>query len=94
MEYIEKVLTLESIVFGSLALALVLGVARLLIGPDSADRVVALDMIAVTVVAMAVAHTITTDEPAILDAAIVVALTAFIGTVAFARYLERRAHDQ
>jgi multicomponent Na+:H+ antiporter subunit F len=34
------------------------------------------------------------DQPVFLDAAIVLALVAFLGTVAFARYLERRAHDE
>jgi multicomponent Na+:H+ antiporter subunit F len=38
--------------------------------------------------------TLETNQPVFLDAAIVLALVAFLGTVAFGRYLERRARDE
>jgi multicomponent Na+:H+ antiporter subunit F len=36
---------------------------------------------------------VATSQPVYLDAVVVVALIAFLGSVAFARYLERRMRD-
>ena len=71
---------------GGLAAAFV----RLVRGPSLPDRVVALDLIALLLVGVLVISSIASAEPAMLRAAVVVALLAFLGTVAFARYLERR----
>jgi multicomponent Na+:H+ antiporter subunit F len=76
-----------------LGVALFLAFLRLVRGPTLPDRVVALDLITVLVVAIIVLYAIATDEHVLLDAAIVLALIAFLGTVAFARYIERRAQD-
>ena len=73
---------------------LLLAAYRLIRGPTLADRVVALDFIAVIAVALAGVHAITTGEQGFLDIAIVVALFSFLSTVGFARFLEqRRGHD-
>jgi multicomponent Na+:H+ antiporter subunit F len=40
-----------------------------------------------------VLYDLSTNAPVLLDAAIVLALIAFLSTVAFARYIERRAQD-
>lgn len=76
---------------GVLALSLMLAFVRLVRGPSLPDRVVALDLIAVIVVGMIAVLQIQTREPLLLDSAIVLALIAFLSTVAFARYLERGA---
>jgi multicomponent Na+:H+ antiporter subunit F len=68
--------------------------ARLVLGPSLADRVVALDAIGVLAVGIIAAYDIATDQPVLLDAATAVALVAFLATVAFAHYLERRAADE
>lgn len=74
-----------------LALAMLLALARLLVGPSTADRVVALDLLgAIGIGAIGVASVAYRQE-AFVDVAIVVGLVGFIGTVAFARYLERQA---
>lgn len=75
-------------------LAMFLAVIRLAIGPSLADRVVALDLIGVFAVGFIAAYDIFTAEPVLLDAATVVGLIAFLGTVAFARYLERKKQDE
>lgn len=62
---------------------------RMVRGPSLADRIVAIDMLTVLMVAFAGVYVIATGEAAFLDAAIVLALTGFIGTVALARYKER-----
>jgi multicomponent Na+:H+ antiporter subunit F len=77
-----------------LCLGAVLSVYRLLRGPTLADRVVALDLIATLVVGVTVVYSIYTDTAVILDVAIVFALIAFLGTVAFASYIERKEQQQ
>jgi len=83
---------------GTLAIALagtgmVFAFFRLMRGPSLPDRVVALDLIGTISVGVIAAYDITTDEPMLLDAATVVALIAFLGTVAFSHYVERKGHD-
>jgi multicomponent Na+:H+ antiporter subunit F len=74
-----------------LLLGIVLAFIRLLIGPDPADRIVALDLISVLIVGFLAAFSIYADEKSFLDVAIAYALIAFLGTVALARYRERLA---
>lgn len=72
-----------------LALAAVLAFIRLLRGPTLPDRVVALDLIGVLIVCIVVGVAASTGRQAYLDVAIVIALVSFVGTVAYARYVER-----
>jgi multicomponent Na+:H+ antiporter subunit F len=74
--------------------AMFLAFARLVRGPSLPDRVVALDLIGVIAVGVIAAYDILTEQPVLLDAATVVALVAFLGTVAFAQYVERRKQDE
>ena len=84
----------ETIVFAILIVALFLAFARLVRGPSLPDRVVALDLIAVTTAAFIAVYAIDSGQPVFLDAAIVLGLITFLGTVAFAQYVERRARDE
>lgn len=84
----------ETVVFAILLIALFLAFARLVRGPSLPDRVVALDLIAVTTAAFIAVYAIDSGQPVFLDAAIVLGLITFLGTVAFAQYVERRARDE
>lgn len=64
--------------------------ARAVIGPSLADRVVAIDGLVVTMVASILVNSIRTDAGWFLDVALVVALVGFLGTTAGARFIERR----
>ncbi|MBN1447721.1 MAG: hypothetical protein JXA28_07300 [Bacteroidetes bacterium] len=75
--------------FGVLILALLLTFWRLFRGRDLADRVVALDLIAIILIGGIAGYTVMTDVAVLLNSASVLALIVFLGTVAFARYLER-----
>ncbi len=80
---------------GQVSLVLILiGMAvafvRLAKGPSLADRVVALDMMTVTIISFCGVYAVVMDEPSLLDVAIVLALVGFLATVALARYAERR----
>ena len=72
-----------------LGVAFVLAFVRLLRGPGLPDRVVALDVVAHLAVGVIALWTLATGEGAYLDVALVLALVAFLATVAFARYVER-----
>ena len=78
------------IAFVLLMLAMVLAFLRLARGPSLPDRVVALDLITILAVAFSALFAIASGNPAFLDVAIALALVAFLATVAFARFAERR----
>lgn len=73
----------------ALAAAFLLALIRLLSGPSLPDRVIALDLMAFTVIAFVALFAVYTGQPALLNVALALALVAFLGTVAFARFLER-----
>lgn len=72
------------------ALSLALGFLRLLRGPTLADRVIASDLITTIIVIVLTIAGLALDDGAYLDAAVALALVAFLATVAFARYIDRR----
>jgi multicomponent Na+:H+ antiporter subunit F len=73
----------------TLTLALLIAVVRLVKGPTLPDRVVAMDLIGVLAVGLIVVLAASTGVRATLDAAIVIALIAFVATVAYGTYVER-----
>lgn len=76
-----------------LAVAALLTTARLLRGPSVPDRVVALDLLAVISIALLAAFAVGAGQPVLIDLILAVGLLAFLGTVAFAYYLEQKGHD-
>ena len=85
---------LVNLVFAMLMAALVCAFVRLVRGPTLPDRVVALDLISAVFVGITALYAIVTDQRVLLDVAIVLALISFLGTVAFAQYIEKRARDE
>ena len=73
----------------TLGLALLLAFVRLIKGPTLPDRIVAMDLFGVLAVGRIVVLAGWTGVPATLDAAIVIALIGFLGTVGYATYVER-----
>lgn len=63
---------------------------RLALGPSLPDRVVALDMMTVAIVAFCGLAAIRSHDAAFLDVALVLALVGFLATVALARFAERQ----
>ncbi|HWP19686.1 MAG TPA: K+/H+ antiporter subunit F [Burkholderiaceae bacterium] len=75
--------------FGCLGLALLLCAVRLLRGPYTTDRVLALDTMYINVVALVILFGIRFDTELFFEAALIVALLGFVSTVALGRYLSR-----
>ena len=78
------------IILPVLAISVLIIFWRFLKGPSLSDRVVSLDLLITTGVAIIAVYSIVTDQPAFLDIAMILALIAFLSTVAFSYYLEKR----
>jgi multicomponent Na+:H+ antiporter subunit F len=78
-----------NLIFGFMIVALFLAMFRLIRGPSLPDRVVALDLIAITAVGLIGVYSVNTGQHIYLDEAMVLALIAFLGTTAFAHYIEK-----
>ena len=72
-----------------LAAAALLAFVRVVRGPTLPDRVVAIDLLGVLIVGLIVVSAAATGERSFLDVAVVIALISFVGTVAYARYVEK-----
>jgi len=79
----------EQFALVTLGLAILVAVVRLVKGPTLPDRVVAMDLMGALVVGFIVVLAAATRVRAALDAAIVIALIAFVATVAYATYIQR-----
>ena len=74
----------------TLGVALLVAFIRLVKGPTLPDRIVAMDLFGMLVVGLIVVLAGSSGVRATLDAAIVIALIGFLGTVAYATYVETR----
>ena len=62
---------------------------RVLKGPSMADRITALDTIGVNLIAIIAVLSMMMDTQAYLEVMLLVGILAFLGTVAFAKYIGR-----
>ena len=79
------------IVLALLGVALLISFVRLALGPTLVDRIVAMDLIAVLTVGVIIAATAGTGQRELLDAAALISLVGFLGTVAYAWYIQRES---
>ncbi len=75
--------------FAMVAVALVLGVWRVLHGPSLPDRILALDTLYINSIALIVLFGIYLGTSMYFEAALLIALIGFVSTVAIAKYLLR-----
>lgn len=78
-----------TVLFGLLILSMFLALVRLIRGPSLPDRVVALDLLTLSAVGLIGVYAVSTDQPIYIDEAMVLALIAFLGTTAFAHFIEK-----
>ena len=81
--------TALSIAMGCLALALALNLYRLFKGPGIADRILALDTMVINAIALIVLHGIAAGTTIYFEAALLIAMVGFVGTVAYAKFVLR-----
>lgn len=73
-----------------LSVSVLLILWRFIKGPSIVDRVIALDLIITTGIGFIAAYSILTNRPSFLDVSMILALIAFLGTVAFSYYIQKR----
>ena len=75
--------------FGCFGLGLLFCMWRLAKGPDSADRILALDTLVINVIALLVLYGIWRGTAVYFEAAMLVAMVGFVSTVAYCRFVLR-----
>ncbi len=83
------VATLLPLAIGAFTLALLLNLYRLLRGPGLADRILALDTLYINSLALLILVGIRFDTAVFFEAALVIALLGFVGTVALSKFVVR-----
>ena len=71
-------------------LAMLMALWRLLRGPTVPDRILALDTLSVTAIAQLMLFGMHLDSPVYFEAALVIAMLGFVGTVVLSKYVMRR----
>ena len=74
-----------------IALAVIAVAGRLIIGPSTADRIIATDMLGLIAVGLAALVAVIAASPAFIDVAFGLALVGFLTAIAFAGLMERAA---
>ncbi|MFO6431529.1 K+/H+ antiporter subunit F [Erythrobacter sp. W302b] len=75
--------------FAALGVALALNLWRLFKGPGVADRILALDTMVINVIGIIVLIGIGSGSGTSFEAALLLAMVGFVGTVSYAKYLLR-----
>lgn len=74
----------------ALALAFVLALVRLVLGPTLPDRAAAADLMAPFAIGIMAVTAIVLDSSSLIQPSLVLAFVAFLATVAFARYIAKQ----
>lgn len=83
---------LDILIYISLAillLAMLMMLYRVVKGPTTADRVIALDSIGIALISVVALLSILLDTTIYFEVILLLSILAFIGTVAFSKFLER-----
>lgn len=78
------------IILPVLSVSILLVFYRFLIGPTISDRIIAVDLLVTIGIGIIAVYSILTNQPTFLDIALILGLIAFLGTVAYSTYLEKR----
>jgi multicomponent K+:H+ antiporter subunit F len=74
---------------GAVAVAMLLAGWRLLRGPETTDRILALDTLYINAVALVILLGVRWKTPLLFEAALIVAMLGFVSTVSLARFVSR-----
>lgn len=72
-----------------ISIAIALNLWRLTIGPSLPDRILALDTMYINTIALLILYGIYQGSPIYFEAALLIAVMGFVGTVALSKYLLR-----
>ena len=74
---------------GAVAVAMLLAGWRLLRGPETTDRILALDTLYINAVALVILLGVRWKTPLLFEAALIVGMLGFVSTVSLARFVSR-----
>ncbi len=74
---------------GGFALAMAMNLARLIKGPSSSDRILALDTLYINSLALLVLFGLRFSSALVFEAALLIAMLGFVSTVVLAKYVMR-----
>ena len=75
--------------FVALALSQIMAMVRLVIGPDSGDRILALDTMVINAIGLIVLLGIAQGTSIYFEVTLIIAMLGFVSTVALARFVLR-----
>ncbi|TCK83435.1 monovalent cation/H+ antiporter complex subunit F [Albibacterium bauzanense] len=85
---------LSYVIMPALSISTLLVFYRFIIGPNVMDRVVALELLISIGIATITVFSIVSDNATFLDVAMILALIAFLGTVAYSYYIEKKEKNE
>ena len=83
----------DFVILPILTISVLLVFIRLFKGPSVVDRVMALDLIITIGIGIITVYSIRQEQEVLLDVSIILALIAFLGTIAFSYYIEKQKDD-
>jgi len=83
---IKTLLIISLVLFG---VSIAITFTRIILGPTFPDRVIAMDVIGVNIISAIAIISIIFQTKAFLDVILIVAILAFISTIAFSKFIER-----
>jgi multicomponent Na+:H+ antiporter subunit F len=83
----------DFVILPILTISVLLVFIRLFKGPSVVDRVMALDLIITIGIGIITVYSIRQEQEVLLDVAIILALIAFLGTIAFSYYIEKQKDE-
>lgn len=83
----------DFVILPILTISVLLVFIRLFKGPAIVDRVIALDLIITIGIGILTVYSIRQNQKVLIDVAIILALIAFLGTIAFSYYIEKQKDD-
>lgn len=78
------------IILPILSLSILLVFLRFFKGPTISDRIIAVDLLVTIGIGFIAVYSILSHQPTFLDIALILGLIAFLGTVAYSSYLQKR----
>ncbi|MEO9825734.1 MAG: K+/H+ antiporter subunit F [Paracoccaceae bacterium] len=77
------------IAFGAVSLAQIMAMIRLIIGPSTGDRILALDTMVINAIAIIILLGIAQGTRIYFEVSLIIAMLGFVSTVAYARFVLR-----
>lgn len=87
------IFVVEYIALPAVVISVVIVLIRILKGPTTEDRIIAFDIFTSIGIGFIALYSLLTDSKLLLDVCIILALISFLGTIAFAFYVERRSKN-